>query len=467
MPINFGMLQPIQAPQVIASLPEQGGGGGLGGALKGLAGIMGAFSPQATTSNSTLQPMIDNLDPTLTAQPGVNMSINPQLAQILPQVLGDLRAQGFDPIIASGARTADEQRKLVANGSSQTMNSKHLHGDAVDIIDKRYGWNTNKYDKEIQSFADAMAKSAQKYGLQSGTQWKSFGPYGDFAHLAYAGKQMSQNKPQQSPDKTSGVFKDPNIVLKTIQGFEGFSPTTYWDVNAHRLGYGTDTITRPDGSIVKVKQGMTVSKEDAGRDLFRRSHDFAVGVRNQVGPELWNQFSPATQAALTSIAYNYGSIPKRLLPAVKSGDPNAIAKAIQGLGGDNKGINRARRNKEAMMVLNGMQSSMNNQQGPIAPPPAQPSPQEHKAYEDAVRAIDGGRDSYASLTRLDTLNNNLSEPQYSRMPVIAPPQNGAIQGYPSEQGFTPEDTYFNNPQSQQAMRNNINWGLLNPQSRQA
>jgi hypothetical protein len=66
-----------------------------------------------------------------------------------------------------------------------------------------------------------------------------------------------------------------------------------------------------------------------------------------VGEENWARLPENTRAALTSIAYNYGTIPSRLVPAVQSGNSEEIARAIEGLAGDNKGINASRRMQEA------------------------------------------------------------------------------------------------------------------------
>ena len=41
---------------------------------------------------------------------------------------------------------------------------------------------------------------------------------------------------------------------------EGFRASPYWDKTANRIGYGSDTITRADGSVVKVRPGMTVDE---------------------------------------------------------------------------------------------------------------------------------------------------------------------------------------------------------------
>ena len=73
---------------------------------------------------------------------------------------------------------------------------------------------------------------------------------------------------------------------------------------------------------------------------------------NQVGREKFASFPVPVQSALTSIAYNYGSLPERILPAVQSGDLNKMAKAVESLKTDDKGINAKRRQHEANMIRN-------------------------------------------------------------------------------------------------------------------
>lgn len=136
-------------------------------------------------------------------------------------------------------------------------------------------------------------------------------------------------------------------AIDTIKQFEGFTSKPYWDVNAYRAGFGSDTVTLADGSVQKVVQGMTVSLADANRDLVRRVGEFQQGVIADIGGERFDSFTTEQQAALTSIAYNYGSLPDRIVEAVRSGTAADIGNAIGGLAGDNNGINADRRRKEA------------------------------------------------------------------------------------------------------------------------
>lgn len=144
----------------------------------------------------------------------------------------------------------------------------------------------------------------------------------------------------------------------TVVGFEGFSSTPYWDVNAYRVGFGSDTITKPDGTVVNVTPGMTVTREDAARDLTRRLNtEFIPGIVKDVGDEAWARLPEQAKTALASIAYNYGSIGRggaNIVAAVRSGDLEAIAQAIERLKSHNDGINAKRRQAEANMVRGSM-----------------------------------------------------------------------------------------------------------------
>jgi GH24 family phage-related lysozyme (muramidase) len=141
-----------------------------------------------------------------------------------------------------------------------------------------------------------------------------------------------------------------DLTLGLLRQKEGFRSTPYWDVNAWRTGYGSDTFTRADGSVGKVTTGTTVSRADAERDLQRRVAEFQRGIAEDVGGERWRSLPPHAQAALTSVAYNYGRLPGDVASAVRSGDTEAIAQAIAGRATDNGGVNRNRRNNEAAIV---------------------------------------------------------------------------------------------------------------------
>lgn len=137
-------------------------------------------------------------------------------------------------------------------------------------------------------------------------------------------------------------------ALALIRSFEGFRDTPYWDMNALRTGYGSSTVTLPDGSVQRVTEGTRVSREDADRDLARRvQSEFLPRAAKAVGEEAFSKLSGAQQAALASITYNYGSLPSGVAQAAASGDMAATTAAIRALASHNDGVNAKRRNKEA------------------------------------------------------------------------------------------------------------------------
>lgn len=134
-----------------------------------------------------------------------------------------------------------------------------------------------------------------------------------------------------------------------IRSEEGFRPTPYWDVNAWRIGYGSDTITRADGTVVKVQPGMTITREDAERDLdYRLTQREGKVAQEQIGVQGWGALSGNARAALASVAYNYGSLPNSVVQAAKTGNPEAIAQAVSQLS-----ANPARRKREAALIRAG------------------------------------------------------------------------------------------------------------------
>jgi GH24 family phage-related lysozyme (muramidase) len=166
----------------------------------------------------------------------------------------------------------------------------------------------------------------------------------------YADAKRQQMETPEAKEPTAaekGGF-DPATVIK---GFEGFSTTPYWDVNANRAGFGSDTITEADGTVRKVQPGDKVTREDAERDLARRlDTEFIPSIMKEVGVQAWGALDARTQAALASVTYNYGNLPNKVAAAVRTGDTAAIADAVEALGTDNNGVNANRRAEEAAII---------------------------------------------------------------------------------------------------------------------
>lgn len=97
------------------------------------------------------------------------VGVQPQLVAVVERAI---QLTTVDFAVTEGLRTEAKQRELVAKGASQTMNSKHLTGHAVDLvafIGGRISWELNLYDE----IADAMRLAAleKNTGIRWGAAW--------------------------------------------------------------------------------------------------------------------------------------------------------------------------------------------------------------------------------------------------------------------------------------------------------
>ena len=86
--------------------------------------------------------------------------------------------------IVEGIRSVERQKQLVKQGASQTMRSRHLTGDAIDIApldpDGQISWAWPQYYK-LEPFVKQAAKNLN-IKIEWGGDWKSFkdGPHWQF-----------------------------------------------------------------------------------------------------------------------------------------------------------------------------------------------------------------------------------------------------------------------------------------------
>ena len=95
--------------------------------------------------------------------------VKPELVEVVKRAI---EISTIDFGVTEGLRTLETQKRYVETGKSQTMESKHLTGHAVDLvayIDGQVSWELNVYD----NIADAMKQAAieKNVALRWGAAW--------------------------------------------------------------------------------------------------------------------------------------------------------------------------------------------------------------------------------------------------------------------------------------------------------
>ena len=98
--------------------------------------------------------------------------VNPELVKVVHKAL---ELSEIDFVVTEGLRTLERQRVLYDQGKSQTMNSNHLTGNAVDIaalVDGTVSWDLNYY--KVISTAFKAASVELGIPINWGGDWKGF-----------------------------------------------------------------------------------------------------------------------------------------------------------------------------------------------------------------------------------------------------------------------------------------------------
>lgn len=103
--------------------------------------------------------------------------VHPDLVRVVERAI-DLTPIDFT--VLEGLRSPERQQTLVASGASQTLNSRHITGHAVDLgawVDNQVDWSWPLYAK----IANAMKAAANELGIAIvwGGDWRTFkdGPH--------------------------------------------------------------------------------------------------------------------------------------------------------------------------------------------------------------------------------------------------------------------------------------------------
>lgn len=261
--------------------------------------------------------------------PGVGAE---QLAQILR-----------DKVIPLLAKAEDREKAIkalleaIGATSPELVEKQKKYNAALEEMQKIAVPALTDMEKLARAFAEAMRNAAAATGELTAAE----------AAAADAAARIGQASLSDMAKSTEDFIK----------AKEQFRAQAYWDVNHYRVGFGSDTYIDANNTVRKVAKDTVVTLDQANADIERRIIEFQQKIGRQIGGDLFASMSEDQKTALTDIAYNYGELPERIVRAIKTGDNGKVAQAIKDLGGDNAGINRARREEEAALYARGSATS--------------------------------------------------------------------------------------------------------------
>jgi hypothetical protein len=96
--------------------------------------------------------------------------VNSDLVRVVRRAL---ELSPVDFTVIEGLRTKERQTELMKQGFTRTLNSRHIIGQAVDIVPLPVDWNN---PKPFHLVADAMKKAAAELGVRItwGGDWRTF-----------------------------------------------------------------------------------------------------------------------------------------------------------------------------------------------------------------------------------------------------------------------------------------------------
>ena len=134
--------------------------------------------------------------------------IHPDLRRVLDRALQD---SPLEFTVIEGLRTPEQQKKNVASGASQTMDSRHITGHAVDLLpigpDGKAAFDWKLYNQ----LAPAIKAAAALEGVPIvwGGDWKTFkdGPHFELDRRVYPASKVARKSAAQSTTMQAGFIQ--------------------------------------------------------------------------------------------------------------------------------------------------------------------------------------------------------------------------------------------------------------------
>ena len=111
--------------------------------------------------------------------------VHPDLVRVVKKAAA---MSDLDFTVLEGLRTQERQIELMANGTTKTMNSRHLTGHAVDLapmIGGKISWDWSLYNR-LSKIVKAAA-AAENVPITWGGDWRTFkdGPHWELPWKQY------------------------------------------------------------------------------------------------------------------------------------------------------------------------------------------------------------------------------------------------------------------------------------------
>lgn len=147
--------------------------------------------------------------------------IHPDLRRVVDRALQE---SPLDFIVIEGVRSEARQRELVASGASQTMNSRHITGHAVDLLP--IGSNGPEFAWPLyHKLGPAVEAAAKAEGVEItwGGRWRSFkdGPHFELDRHTYPAEDWTTGQPAPKPRTSAAQSKTVQASVATAAGGVG------------------------------------------------------------------------------------------------------------------------------------------------------------------------------------------------------------------------------------------------------
>lgn len=119
--------------------------------------------------------------------------VHPDLVRVVRRTARLIKDKSFGFIITCGVRTLEEQKKLLKQGATRTLNSRHIPGPdgyskAVDFavtLDGKVRWDWPLYQRLAVIVKEAAKQ--EKVSITWGGDWKTFrdGPHFELSKIKY------------------------------------------------------------------------------------------------------------------------------------------------------------------------------------------------------------------------------------------------------------------------------------------